>query len=239
MVDAVYVLHVPRFTDRAAHMRAELGRFDIPFEFIDTFNADDLDAATCECMLAPGTRLKPPDLSLILKHMEAFRRIVAAKQRCALILEDDVLLNERFDEELTAILEEAKAFDHPHIIQIGCANNMYVPKALLQPGRRLYEIDHGRATDSYLIGAEASRLRLEWLANRKFDRPVGHLFNESDREKRIRIYWSEPTIVEQGSMNGLFPTTLAAGRKDKPLWFLKWRFRWQRLRKKSLYRMFK
>src|ERR1051325_8669470 len=145
MVDAVYVIHVPRFTERAAHMRAELGRFDIPFEFIESFNADDLDAATCERLLARGTRLKAPDLSLILKHMEAFRRIVAAKQRCALILEDDVLLNERFNEELFAILEEAKAFDHPHLIQVGCANNMYVPKTLLQPGRRLYEMDYGRA----------------------------------------------------------------------------------------------
>lgn len=97
--------------------------------------------------------------------------------------------------------------------------------------------DQVRAADSYLINPQAARLRLEWLESHQFDRSNSHLFNLIDAERKIRIYRSEPTIVEQGRMNGLFPTALDRGRDNKPLWFLKIRFWWQRLRKKYLYRM--
>jgi glycosyl transferase family 25 len=238
LVDAVYVIHVAQFTDRAAHMKEQLSRFGIPFEFVLPFDADVLDQQILARYLIPGGRLVKPQLSCILKHMEAMRRIAARNQRLALVLEDDVILHENFNEELSAILEEAKSFSPPFTIQIGCANNMYVPKAQLQPGKRLYPAGQVRATDSYLINAEAARQRLEWLDNNQFDRPAGHLFNLVDNLKKIPIYWSDPTIVVQGSMNGAFRTAIDRGRENKPLWFLKGRFWWSRLRKKYFARFF-
>jgi glycosyl transferase, family 25 len=239
IVDAVYVIHVAKFTDRAAHIRAELGRFEIPFEFVLPHDADDLDAGTLKRFLVPGGRLASRDLSLILKHMEAFRRLLAGGHQLALVLEDDVVLDKRFNQELSAIVEESRAFNGPFTIQIGCANNMFVPGHRLRPGQRLYEACEVRATDSFLINAAAARIRLDWLESHQFDRPVGHLFNQIDAEEKIKIYWSEPAIVEQGSMNGLFPTALGGGRKGKSLRYLKWRYAWQRLRKKYIYRFFR
>src|ERR1043166_1792436 len=154
--DAVYVIHVARFTHRAAHMKEHLGLFGIPFEFVLPYDADALEPQTLTHYLTPGGRLIARDLSCILKHMEAMRRVAANNHRLALVLEDDVILNENFNEKLTAIIEEAGTFQPPFTIQIGCANNMYVPKAQLQRGRRLYPANQVRATDSYLINAEAA-----------------------------------------------------------------------------------
>jgi glycosyl transferase, family 25 len=238
-VGATYVIHVPKFTDRAAHIRAELGKFEIPFEFILPFDADDLDRKTQDRFLVSGGRLTLRQLSCVLKHMEAFRRMLASGHQLALVLEDDVVLDARFNQELSAIIEEAKTFTGPFTIQIGSANNMFVPGHRLRAGQRLYEACEVRATDSFLINAAAARVRLDWLETHQFDRPAGHLFNQVDAEKKIKVYWSEPTIVEQGSMNGLFATALDRGREKKSLQFLKWRYAWQRFRKKHLYRLFR
>jgi glycosyl transferase family 25 len=237
-IGAVYVIHVARFTERATHMKAQLGRFEIPFEFVLPYDAETLDADAQRRYLSPGARITVGELSCVLKHMEAMRRIAAKNHRLALVLEDDVLLAENFNEQLAAILEKAETLKSPFTIQIGCANNMYVPKTRLQSGKRLYQMNQVRATDSYLINAAAARLRLEWLEQNRFDRPAGHLFNLVDNLKQIPIYWSEPTIVEQGSMNGMFRSLLASKRRHKPLWILKWRFAWSRLRKKYLRRFF-
>jgi glycosyl transferase family 25 len=238
MVEAVYVIHARRLTDRATHIKAQLGRFKIPFEFIESYDAEALDAEMQNRFGVRDSQLSLISLSCVLKHMEAMRRIAASGHRWALVLEDDVILDKRFDEELGKIVEEAERFDHPCTIQIGSGGNMFVPKRVLQPGKRVYEASEVRAADSYLIGAKAARLRLDWFArNEKIHLPVDHLFNLIDKETGIRFYWTEPTIVEQGSMNGVFRSVIES-RSKKPLWGIKLRFWWQRWCRKYIYRLF-
>ena len=238
-IESVYVVHARKFTERAAHMKREMARFDIPFEFIEPFDADTLDAGIQDRYFVPDARLSTGQKSCSLKHFEAMRRVADKKQRLALILEDDVILADNFIEELGKIIEESKRLTPPYTIQIGCANNMYVPKHLLVAGQRLYEAHEVRAADAYLIGAEAARIRVDWLEQGKIHLPPDHILTYIDREKQIRTYWSDPTLVEQGSMNGLFPSALEENRKTRPLWYMKAVFWWQRLRKKYIYRLFK
>jgi hypothetical protein len=80
---------------------------------------------------------------------------------------------------------------------------------------------------------------LAWLDHNKIHLPPDHLCTFIDGQNKTKIYWSDPTLVEQGSMNGLFPSALDGGRKTKPLWYLKARFWWSRLRKKYIYRFFR
>jgi len=238
IVDAVYVIHARRFTDRAAHMKAQLERFEIPFEFIEPYDAETLDTEMQNRFLVRGSELSPAALSCALKHLEAMRKIAARGVRWALVLEDDVILDKHFDEELGQIVEEAERLDHPCTIHIGSGGNMFVPGRALQPGKRIYEANGTRCTDSYLIGAKAARLRLDWFTrNEKIRLPVDHLFNLIDQEMGIRFYWSEPTIVEQGSKNGLFRSEIDEGGGGKSLRRVKLRFWWQRLRKKYIYRL--
>src|SRR5450756_417874 len=237
-IEAVYVVHARKFTDRTAHMKAEMARFEIPFEFIEPFDADTLDEGMQKRFFAPDAGLSPGQKSCSLKHFEAMRRVADKNQRLALILEDDVMLAGNFIEELGKMVEEAEAgaLTPPYTIQIGCANNMYVPRSSLVPGQRLYEAHEVRAADAYLIGAQAARIRVDWLEHNKIHLPPDHILTFIDREKHIRTYWSDPTLVEQGSMNGLFTSALDGGRKSKPLWYVKARFWWQRMRKKYIYR---
>jgi glycosyl transferase family 25 len=237
-VQAVYVIHVRSFTERAAHIKAELARFEIPFEFIDQHDPDTMDPELKRRYMAADYSLPLRKFSCSMKHFEAHRRIAAEGWRRALVLEDDVILSGRFHEELSLILAEAESFDFPHSIQLGCANNMYVPASRLRPGRRLYDAREVRANEAYLIGADTAHRRVQWLERNRLSRPTDHTFSQIDEELGIRIFWTEPSIVEQGSMTGLFPTALATGKVRKPLWCIALQFRWQRFRKKHLYRLF-
>jgi glycosyl transferase, family 25 len=238
LIQAVYVIHARTFTGRADFIKAQLDKMEIPFEFVEAYDVEEINDAVIQRFQAPTYDRPPGKLSCTLKHFEAMRRIAGRGHRLALVLEDDVVLADNFNAELSRMVEETKGLTPPYTIQIGCGSNMYVPQKRLRPGQRLYEVECQRATDSYLIGAETARLRLAWLDQNKIHLPTGHLFHVIDRDKGIRIYWSEPTIVEQGSMNGRFPTTMDPGRSHKPLWYLKWKFAFSRWRKKNLARSF-
>lgn len=237
-IQAVYVIHARKYVERGLHMRAHLAQFGIPFEIIELFDADQISEADLKRCVSPDSKLSPALVSSVFKHIEALRRMVANGVQRALIFEDDVVLHPQFNEHLNRFLDEADRFDHPHSIQIGCANNMFVPKRLLQPGQHLYPADQVRAADSFIINHEAARLRLAWLERNKFFQPADHLYNRTDREMGIRFYWSDPTIVEQGSMNGMFQSTLCDKRSRMQLWRMKWKFTLQRWRKKYIRRHF-
>ncbi len=238
-IQGVYVIHVRHFTDRAAHVKAQLGSAGIPFEFIEPYDPDQIDDQTRKHLILPDAKTSPNALSAALKHMEALRRIVARGQRMALVFEDDVILHKRFTEHLVQFLEEAKQLDPPYSILIGSGGNMFVPGKQLQPGRHLYPAQEVRAADAYLIGAEAARRRLDWVERNKIHLPPDLLFNVTDKAMGIRLYWTEPTIVDQGSMNGLFPSAIDYGRGNRARRYVKARFLLQRLRRKYLYRMLK
>jgi glycosyl transferase, family 25 len=238
-VEAVYVIHARQFADRATHVSSELKKFQIPFEFIESHDPDMISSETRSRYMAPGYRFSTGKFSCSLKHFEALRRIAAGGYRQALVLEDDVILDRNFTVELSKILEEARTLALPHTIQIGSGGNMFVPQRRLQPGKRLYETDQVRANEAYLIGAETARLRLDWLDRNQLHLSTDHTFNLIDREMGIRCYWSEPAIVVQGSMNGLFHSSLDAHRKTSPLWYLKLRFGRQRLWRKYISRLFR
>ena len=42
----------------------------------------------------------------------------------------------------------------------------------------------------------------------KINLPIDWWLNESSRDNNFKVYWAEPTIVTQGTQNGLFQTSL-------------------------------
>src|SRR3979490_3625093 len=71
-IDAVFVLSVKSFAERIAHVRRELERFGIAFEFVFDFDAAELDDATIQRHFAAGPPMRK-QMSLTLKHLQAWR----------------------------------------------------------------------------------------------------------------------------------------------------------------------
>ncbi len=234
----VYVIHAAHFEDRGVHMRQVLERLGIEFEFVAAFDPKDITEEVERKYFVPEVQMSIGAKSCALKHVRVMEMMAERKQAKALVLEDDLVFDENFVHWMHVFLKEAESFAPGFTIQLGCANNMYVPGRQLKKNHHLYLNKEVRAGEAYFIDEIAARLRLSWILENKINLPIDHFFNRSDAELKLPIYWSEPTLVEQGSMNGLFKTSLDLGRINKSAFRLKLKFAWQRLRKKYIYRWF-
>jgi len=234
-LDAILIVNAKHFVERRRHVEAQLARFGLRGEFIHEHDADEIDAEL-DRRFFTGGELNRGQKSCALKHVEALQRIAGhGWQRC-LVLEDDVVLADGFIEGVEAALAETRDLPHPFVVYIGAGGNFYTPASERRPGRRVYEAGKGRFADSYIAGAEEARLRLALIRERPMHKPIDVTFETIDRQAGIRFLWLEDPVVEQGSKLGLFRTSL---ERAAPNWLQALRYRFERLRRKYLYQLWR
>ncbi len=234
-VDAVFVLSVRSFHDRIAHIEAELRSHGIAFEWIFEHDAAELSAELIEATFAPSD-MGPPQQSLVLKHIETWKRCVSRGYRRVLVFEDDAMLAAGFSEVFGAAMRGAELIDQPYMIYLGCGDNKYVTPAQHADSVLVKTNLALPATDATVFDQRAARLRLEYVARQKITRPADWLMREADAAMGVAHYWLRDPIVEQGSMNGRFASVLdrkRIGRSRVTTWL---RFRWDRWWRRTLKR---
>jgi glycosyl transferase, family 25 len=230
-IDAVYVLSVKTFTDRIAHIRQELGRQQIEFEFIFDYDADELQEADLARTFEPG-KLGLPHRSLVLKHAQAWKLALARGQQRILVLEDDVVLSPRFKAGIAQALDAADQLAPAYLIFLGGADTK-VPDAFFLAQGPLFPLPLPTA-EGYVTDAVALQRRIAWLAEHRVDLPADHLINRIDRECGIGQYWVREPIVEQGSVFGMFTSELDQHRLKHSPFYNSMRYRWNRFQRRRL-----
>jgi O-antigen ligase/GR25 family glycosyltransferase involved in LPS biosynthesis len=234
-VDAVFVLSVRSFHDRIAHIERELNRHRIAFEWIFEHDAKDLTQELIDSRFAPSDMGRPQQ-SLVLKHIETWKRCVERGYRRILVFEDDAILASDFAQRFEVALREADLIRQPHMLYLGCGDNKYVPReqgtnsALVRTDLPL------PATDATVVDQRAARLRLEYVDRHRITRPADWLMREADAAMGITHYWLSDPIVEQGSMNGTFSSVLDRKRIGRGRAWSWMRFRWDRWRRRMVSR---
>lgn len=231
-LDQVYVINVKAFEDRRRHVTAELDRFQIRPEFVYDWDISDLNEES-ERWFAPGSDLTAAQKSCCMKHIEALRRIVDRRQHGALVLEDDVVLAPEFAAGVRNALAERSRFGALQVVFMGSGGNFFIPHCQRTSEHHLYLASKGRFADSYLINAETAAARLDWIKRHKISRPIDNEFDVIDRELGIQLLWYEDPVVEQGSKNGKFRSQI---ERDPPPQLKGILFRWEKIRRKYIYR---
>ena len=213
----IYVIHCKTgLEERRRSIESQLGQFGLTFEFILEHDRDELDPKVCQKYFSQSY---PNNLiSLSLKHREGMRRLVASGHKTGLILEDDVILCPDFPIQLEKVLKESNHLAFPHVIYLSNYGNRYTPRSKLKKNKLIYENNQSRACDSYLITANACANRLDWWEKNIFSLPIDHQVNVIDPSVGIKIFWAEPTLIEQGSENGTFNSSIGTPHQQ---WF-KW-----------------
>jgi len=227
------VLSVKSFTDRIEHIRAELARHGIDFEWIFEHDANELTPEQIDAVFAPSD-LKRGHQSLVLKHIETWKRCVDKGHRRVLVFEDDAVLARDFERVFAEAMREADALDAPYMIYLGCGDNKYVEGAARSPTQLIAPDSELPATDATVLDGRAAQLRLDYVRRQKVTRPADWLMREADAAMGVRHWWLRAPIVEQGSMNGRFASVLDDRRVDRGLAWNRIRFRWDRLRRRWL-----
>jgi glycosyl transferase family 25 len=222
LVDAVFVLSVRSFTDRIAHIRAELARHRIAFEFVFDYDANAIQAELIDRMFAPSD-MKPSHQSLVLKHVRTWQLAVERNLRRVLVFEDDAELADDFHARLAEALAEADRLPPGWMIYLGRGNNQHIGS---RDGPALIAGGLLPATDAMVFDQEAARRRLAYLDTHRISRPADWLTRETDATVGVVHWWLRTPLVTQGSMNGRFDSVLDRKRMFRGRWYAWLRFRW-------------
>lgn len=222
-IDKIYVLHVKTgYEDRAVHMEKLMQKHNLEFEYVLDYDIPDLVQEELDKYYDKKHTLDGPNKSVGMKHIHILELIVKNGFQNTLVFEDDVFLDDDFNEIVSKALDELSDVDGGYAISLGNAANHYTDKNLVVDGQYLYKNIKHRAADSYIINYEAAKSRLEWFNEHKTVLPAGHMYNQIDNEVENQIFWMEPPIVEQGSQNGLMSSTI---QKKKSFQRLRWLWR--------------
>ena len=210
----IFVLHYSKLVDRKKHILEQFNKQGIiDYEFIEKYDREDLQ--DCDMLLFDQC-VKKSMMSLMNKHFYVYKLISENYER-ALILEDDVILNDNFIDNLNNYITQLpEKFD---MLFIGDGCNLHIEKHKLILNKNIYEkclypTSWGgdcasRCSDSYIITKNCANKLCEYINNLedKIKLPSDFWLNTAARDNDFKVYWAEPTIVTQGTQNGLFKTS--------------------------------
>jgi len=209
----IFVLHYSKLTQRKQYILEQFARHGITdYEFIERFDKDTITDDECPEFSKNYVTNRRTELSIHLKHLYVYRLMMLHDYEDVLVFEDDVILSDDFMKKLTAYMTQLPADYDMLFIGNGC--NLHIPKYMRVPNQNVYEKclhetvwgGNGatRCVDSYVIHKRCAKKICDYALTKKIDIPADWWLNEAARDLVLKVYWAEPTIVSQGSQNGLF-----------------------------------
>ena len=198
-----FITHYTPLIDRRAHMINELDNAGIlNYEFIVSKDREELTPKE----LSKFNNITKSEISLFLKHVEIFKN--APENSVIVVFEDDSVLCPNFWENLNHCLRELKSEKWDVLFSGECCNL----HTEITAGKRVYNTGFSRGACMYVLNVGAGKKLYEaFLKYNVIDIPIDWWFNkirESLNECDFQYYWSEPTLVSQGSEIGKFQSSL-------------------------------
>ena len=210
----IFVLHYSKLVDRKKNILEQFQKHNITdYEFIEKYDKDEITDDESSLF---DINYKKSTMSLTLKHFYVYK-LIAKNYENALIFEDDVILCDNFIDKLNNYMSQLPEDYDMLFIGDGC--NLHIEEHRLTPNKYIYEKclyptswggDGGtRCCDSFIITKKCANKICEYINNlrNKINLPIDWLLNVVARDNNFKIYWAEPTIITQGSQNGLYKTS--------------------------------
>ena len=199
----IFIVHYDKLVERKTNMLSQLKQLNLECEFVSNYGKDVLTDEDKKMF----KNLNDGEISVALHHIQCFK-IIAENYDYALILEDDAILHKKFNTILDCYIKLLP--DDWDMLFIGNGAKHHVNSKFIIPGKYIYKINRTRCMDSYLISNKCAKLILQRLnqPNYTIISPVDWWLNHVIKNNNLNVYWSEPTIVKQGSETGLFKSVL-------------------------------
>jgi hypothetical protein len=213
----IFIIHYSPLIERKQFIDTQLEKQNISAEYILNYDREDLITKDLELF---DSKLKLSMVSLNLKHIECYRRIINdEKYDFHLILEDDALLDINFYTKLKEYLKQLP--EEWDMCFIGDACNLHIPEQLVNYNKNInifYKTNFPtywggdgatRCTDSYLISKKCCKQILNFInrPNYKISQNSDFWLNGVIRENNFTVFWAEPTLVSNGTLTDLFKST--------------------------------
>ena len=209
----IFVIHYKKLINRKIFIISQFEKYNISdYEFID-IDRDELYNYNISMF---QQNYDNSQIAILLSHFYAYKQI-NDKYDNGLILEDDAVLSDNFTDILNKyIIQLPKDYD---MLFIGNGCNLHIENHKLISNQNIYEKclyptswggdGASRCVDSYIISKKCANKLCEYINNLedKIKLPIDWWLNVAARDNNFKVYWAEPTIVTQGTQNGLFTTS--------------------------------
>ena len=195
----LFITHYTPLVERKQHILQELKKANIiDYEFIELYDREHLSNTD----LAKFSRITLSETSLFLKHVAIYNKEL---DDIVVVLEDDAILVDDFKEKLNILLDGLNTKQWDVLFSSECCEL----HAKTVPDKMLYESNTSRGTCMYVLNKGVSiKLCQIVQAETEIYLPIDHWFNYIKLKYNLKYFWSEPTLVDQGSGTGLFETSL-------------------------------
>ncbi|CAI8170054.1 MAG: Uncharacterised protein [Bacteroidota bacterium] len=202
MLIRTYVIHVSTEIGRRKLIEKELEGKAFDPTFVLDGDINSLSQSRLNTFFSDKMKEPKAGTSCAFKHILAYQDIVKNKHPLTLIIEDDIrfysnvhLLDQIFNEIQDRNL---KSF----IVSLEDSRLKYIPKSKREKKRLLYLEQSGRMTGAYLIDYAGAKHILDYIETKKVSVPIDWFHNECIQENILEMFWAQPPIAVQGSLEG-------------------------------------
>jgi glycosyl transferase family 25 len=213
----IFVVHYKKLIERKQYILEQFKRHNISdYEFIEI----DRDELIEQNISMFKTNYSTSQIAIALSHFYAYKQI-SNNYEHGLIFEDDVILADNFTTIFNNYLKQLP--NNYDMLFIGDGCNLHIDELITKKniykkevypknwnGREINPYEGcTRCTDSYLISKTCAKQLCHYIdsLNYKINIPVDWWLNVASRDNMFKVYWAEPTIVTQGTQNGLFASS--------------------------------
>ena len=209
----IFVIHYKKLTERKEFMLNQFQKYNLTdFEFIE-IDRDEVENYDLTIFDENFKKIHKSQMAITLSHLFAYKEILN-KYENALIFEDDAILCENFINIYNHYLRQLPG--NYDMLFIGNGSNLCIKKEWIVPDKNIYlksvEIEDwapmgaAKCTDSYLVSKKCAKKILESIETikNKVNLPIDWWLTYLLKENNLIVYWAEPTIVTQGTQNGMF-----------------------------------
>lgn len=229
----VYIITTRGNAQRIKSITEQGRKFGFAPKFLKCFDVDYLEARDMDRF---GVDLNPRAASCVLKHIEAQSRLLASDCNVALVLEDDAILEENFNRRFHKIWSSARSLDKGWLISLGGSDDRLDKAHIRLDPNDLVTLPISTA-EAYLFDRESAARRIEWLRQNKICLPADHFLKFVDQECGNIQYRPAEPLCAQGSITGLFPTTIDENRERHSMYYLALRYNWRRFYRRWIPKM--
>ena len=193
------ITHYTKLTERYVHIVNQMKTAGITdYEIIKTHDRDDLTHNE----IIKFSKITNSEISLFLKHIEIFK--TAPEDEIIVVFEDDAILCENFMNKMNLCISQLEQVEWDVLFSGECCNLHYKPES----GKNIKKSIGSRGTCMYILNTGVGK-KLYNIFNSQpvISNQIDWWFNKIMVDNKLQYYWSEPTLVSQGS-DGLFKTAI-------------------------------
>ena len=224
----VYIIHYKELKDRRKYLEEQMDKYHLNSIFIDeydrdTINMNEIDVKYNENLwnkrmkglytepIEKSRELKLSEICNSFSHLKALKIISESNDEYSIILEDDVIIPNKFDEKIDEIISKTPSdfefifFGNSFSLEI--LDNANLSKSI-KINDRIYKKEPGktRCVDAYIVKKESAKKILNEIKEivLPFDLELNYFF----KNMNTIVYWYHPGIIFQGSQMGIYKSSI-------------------------------